>query len=221
MKAFSQILSRDLRLALRQRGDAAMVLLFFILIASLFPFGVGPEPKLLARIGAGVVWVSALLAMLLSLERLFLADYEDGSLELMMLAPLPLEAVVLAKALAHWLTSGLPLVLAAPVIGLIYNIDQTGYLPLVTALLLGTPPLSLLGAIGAALTLGARRGGILIPLLILPLAIPVLIFGILGVEAALGGFAARPFLLLQGALLLAALPLAPIAAAAALRQSLE
>lgn len=198
-----------------------MVLFFFILIASLFPFGVGPEPKLLARIGSGVVWVSALLAMLLSLERLFLADHEDGSLELMVLAPLPLEAVVLAKTLAHWLTSGLPLVLAAPVIGLIYNIDPAGYLPLVIALLLGTPTLSLLGAIGAALTLGARRGGILIPLLILPLAIPVLIFGILGVEAALGGFVARPFLLLQGALLLAALPLAPLAAAAALRQSLE
>jgi heme exporter protein B len=221
VKAFLRILRRDLRLAFRQRGDAAMVLFFFILVASLFPFAVGPEPMLLARIGAGVVWVSALLAMLLSLERLFLADYEDGSLDLMMLSPLPLEAVVLAKSLAHWLTSGLPLILAAPVIGLVYNIDPEGYLPLLAALALGTPTLSLLGGLGAALTLGARRGGILIPLLILPLAIPVLIFGILGVEAALGGFAARPYLLIEGGLLLAALPLAPLATAGALRQSLE
>jgi heme exporter protein B len=221
MKALWVLLRRDLRLALRQRGDAAMVLFFFLLIASLFPFAVGPEPNLLARIGAGVVWVSALLSMLLSLERLFLADYEDGSLELLILSPPPLEAIVLVKALAHWLTSGLPLVLAAPLIGLLYNLDPLAYPPMLAALLLGTPTLSLLGGIGAALTLGARRGGILIPLLILPLAVPVLIFGILAVDAALGQFSARPHLLLLGAFLIGSLVLAPWATAAALRQSLE
>ncbi len=221
MKALLVLLRRDLRLALRQRGDAAMVLFFFVLIASLFPFAVGPEPNLLARIGAGVIWVSALLSMLLSLERLFLSDYEDGSLELLVLAPPPLEAVVLVKVLAHWLTSGLPLVIAAPVIGLIYNLEPSAYPPMLAALLLGTPTLSLLGAVGAALTLGARRGGILIPLLILPLAVPVLIFGIMAVDAALGQLSARPHLLLLGAFLLAALPLAPWATAAALRQSLD
>lgn len=221
MRALWVLLHRDLKLALRQRGDAAMVLFFFLLIASLFPFAVGPEPNLLARIGAGVVWVSALLSMLLSLERLFLADYEDGSLELLILAPPPLEAIVLVKALAHWLTSGLPLVLAAPLIGLLYNLDPAAYPPMLAALLLGTPTLSLLGGIGAALTLGARRGGILIPLLILPLAVPVLIFGILAVDAALGQFSARPYLLLLAAFLVASLVLAPWATAAALRQSLE
>jgi heme exporter protein B len=198
-----------------------MVLFFFLLIASLFPFAVGPEPNLLARIGAGVVWVSALLSMLLSLERLFLADYEDGSLELLILSPPPLEAIVLVKALAHWLTSGLPLVLAAPLIGLLYNLEPEAYPPMLAALLLGTPTLSLLGGIGAALTLGARRGGILIPLLILPLAVPVLIFGILAVDAALGQLSARPHLLLLGAFLTGSLVLAPWATAAALRQSLE
>jgi heme exporter protein B len=221
MKALLVLLRRDLRLALRQRGDAAMVLFFFLLIASLFPFAVGPEPNLLARIGAGVIWVSALLSMLLSLERLFLSDYEDGSLELLVLAPPPLEAIVLMKVLAHWLTSGLPLVIAAPASGLLYTLDATAYLPMLAALLLGTPILSLLGALGAALTLGARRGGILIPLLILPLAVPILIFGIMAVDAAVGQFSARPHLLLLGAFLLTALPLAPWATAAALRQSLD
>lgn len=221
MKALLTLLRRDLKLALRQRSDAAMVLFFFVLIASLFPFAVGPEPNLLARIGAGVIWVAALLSMLLSLERLFLSDYEDGSLELLVLAPPPLEAVVLVKVTAHWLTSGLPLVLAAPLIGIVYNLEPSAYAPMLAALLLGTPTLSLLGAVGAALTLGARRGGILIPLLILPLAVPVLIFGIMAVDAAVGQLTARPHLLFLGAFLLAALPLAPWATAAALRQSLD
>ncbi len=221
MTALLTLLRRDLKLALRQRGDAAMVLFFFVLIASLFPFAVGPEPNLLARIGAGVIWVAALLSMLLSLERLFLSDYEDGSLELLVLAPPPLEAIVLVKVAAHWLTSGLPLVLAAPLIGIVYNLEASAYAPMLAALLLGTPTLSLLGAVGAALTLGARRGGILIPLLILPLAVPVLIFGIMAVDAAVGQLSARPHLLLLGAFLLAALPLAPWATAAAIRQSLD
>lgn len=212
---------RDLRLALRQRADAGTVVLFFVLVASLFPLAVGPAPELLLRIAPGVIWVTALLAVLLSLERLFLADYEDGSLELLALAPEPLSVMVLAKCLAHWLTTGLPVILAAPVIALLYGLDGGAFVPLIGAMLLGTPSLSLIGAIGAALTLGARRGGVLVPLLVLPLYVPVLIFGVLAVDAALAGQAARPHLLLLGAVLLAALVLAPLAAAAALRQAVE
>jgi heme exporter protein B len=221
MNAFRRLVQRDLRLALRQGGDAAMVVAFFVLTVVLFPLGVGPEPELLSRIAPGILWVTALLAALLSLERLFQADYEDGSLEALSLMPLPLEAQVLAKCLAHWLVTGLPLALAAPVLGLLLQLDAAGYPVLVLGLLLGTPSLSLIGAVGAALSLGARRGGVLLSLLVLPLYIPVLIFGVLAVEQTVAGLAARPHLLLLGALLAAALPLAPVAAAAALRQALE
>jgi heme exporter protein B len=221
MSAFRRLVQRDLRLALRQGGDAAMVVAFFVLTVVLFPLGVGPEPELLSRIAPGILWVTALLAALLSLERLFQADYEDGSLEALSLMPLPLEAQVLAKCLAHWLVTGLPLALAAPVLGLLLQLDAAGYPVLVLGLLLGTPSLSLIGAVGAALSLGARRGGVLLSLLVLPLYIPVLIFGVLAVEQTVAGLAARPHLLLLGALLAAALPLAPVAAAAALRQALE
>jgi heme exporter protein B len=221
MNAFRRLVHRDLRLALRQGGDAAMVVAFFVLTVVLFPFGVGPEPQLLGRIAPGILWVTALLAALLSLERLFQADYEDGSLEALSLMPLPLEAQVLAKCLAHWLVTGLPLSLTAPVLGLLLQLDSAGYPVLVLGLLLGTPTLSLIGAVGAALSLGARRGGVLLSLLVLPLYIPVLIFGVLAVEQTIAGLAARPHLLLLGALLAAALPLAPLAAAAALRQALE
>jgi heme exporter protein B len=221
MSAFRRLVQRDLRLALRQGGDAAMVVAFFVLTVVLFPFGVGPEPQLLGRIAPGILWVTALLAALLSLERLFQADYEDGSLEALSLMPLPLEAQVLAKCLAHWLVTGLPLALTAPVLGLLLQLDAAGYPILVLGLLLGTPSLSLIGAVGAALSLGARRGGVLLSLLVLPLYIPVLIFGVLAVEQTIAGLAARPHLLLLGALLAAALPLAPVAAAAALRQALE
>ncbi len=221
MNGFLQMVARDLRLALRQRADAGMVVLFFVLTAALFPFGVGPEANLLARIAPGVIWVTALLAVLLSLERLFLADYEDGALELLALSPLPLEAIVLAKALAHWLTTGLPLVLAAPLLALLYNMDFAGLPVLILAMLLGTPSLSLIGATGAALALGARRGGVLIPLLVLPLNVPVLIFGVGAVDAALAGLGAKPDLLFLGALFLVALVTAPLAAAAALRQAIE
>ena len=165
--------------------------------------------------------MTALLAVLLSLERLFLADFEDGSLELLALAPTPLSILVLAKCLAHWLTTGLPVILAAPVIALLYGLGADAFLPLIGAMLLGTPSLSLIGAIGAALTLGARRGGVLIPLLALPLNVPVLIFGVGAVDAALAGFGARPHLLFLGALFLVALVTAPLAGAAALRQALE
>ena len=221
MSAFARLVARDLRLALRQRADAGMVVLFFVLTAALFPLAVGPEPNLLARMAPGIIWVTALLAVLLSLERLFLADYEDGSLELLALAPLPLEATVLAKALAHWLTTGLPLVVAGPLLALLYNMDAAGLPMLVLAMALGSPSLSLIGAVGAALTLGARRGGVLIPLLVLPLNIPVLIFGVAAIDAALAGLSPRPHLLFLGALFLVTLVTAPLAGAAALRQALE
>ena len=221
MNGFFQMVARDLRLALRQRADAGMVVLFFVLTAALFPFGVGPEANLLARIAPGVIWVTALLAVLLSLERLFLADYEDGALELLALSPLPLEAIVLAKALAHWLTTGLPLVLAAPLLALLYNMDPAGLPVLILAMALGTPSLSLIGAIGAALALGARRGGVLIPLLVLPLNVPVLIFGVGAIDAALAGFGTKANLMFLAALFLVTLVTAPLAAAAALRQALE
>jgi len=221
MRPLAALVARDLRLALRQGADAAMAVLFFVVAVALFPFGVGPEANVLARIAPGVLWVMALLAALLSLDRLFLADYEDGALELIVLAPVPLAFVVLAKALAHWLVAGLPLVLAAPLLALLLNLPAEGFGTLVGAMLLGTPVLSLIGTVGAALTLGARRGGVLIALLVLPLYIPALIFGASAVEASLSAGAARPHLLLLGALLAAALPLCPLAASFALRQAVE
>ena len=219
MRAFLTLLSRDLRLALRSGGDVAAVLAVFVITVVLFPLGLGPEAALLARIAAGVVWVAALLATLLALDRLFAQDYEDGSLDLLVLSPLPLEAAVLAKALAHWLLTGLPLILLSPLMAAMLGLQAGVWPVLVLSLLLGTPCLSLIGAVGSALTLGARRGGALLALLILPLFIPVLIFGAAAVEAASTGLTARPHLLLLGGCLAAALPLAPIAAAAALRQA--
>ena len=221
MSAFTALLTRDLRLAFRQGGDVANVVAFFALAVILFPFGVGPDPDLLARISAGVLWVTALLAALLSLERLFESDYHDGSLEALVLMPVPLEIQVLAKCAAHWLTTGLPLTIVAPVLALVLHFDAAGYPALVAALLLGTPVLSLIGAIGAALTLGARRAGVLLSLLVLPLYIPVLIFGVAASEAAALGLESRPHLLLLAALFATSLALAPWAAAAALRQALE
>ena len=221
MSAFLTLVARDLRLALRQGGDAAMVVAFFVLTVVLFPFGVGPEPELLQRIAAGIVWVTALLAALLSLERLFVTDYEDGSLEALALLPLPLEAQVVAKCLAHWLVTGLPLIIVAPLLALLLHLDAAGYPALIAGMALGTPTLSLIGAIGAALSLGARRGGVLLSLLVLPLYIPVLIFGVAAIEADIAGFGARPHLLLLAALLVLALGLVPFAAAAALRLGLE
>lgn len=221
MTAFLALIGRDLRLSFRQGGDSAMVIAFFLLATMLFPLGIGPEPALLERVAPGLVWVAALLAAMLSLERMFLADYEDGSLELIALAPLPLEAVALAKAIAHWLTTGLPLTLAAPILAVLLNLNADARMPLFLALLIGTPCLSLIGTLGAALVLGARRGGVLLPLLVLPLATPVLIFGAGAVELARIGADFSSQLLLLGAILAIALALAPIAAAAALRQALE
>ena len=221
MKRFVRLVGRDLMLALRQGSDATIAVMFFVLVVVLFPFGIGPEPNILARIAAGVIWVAALLASLLSLDRLFQADFEDGSLELMALDSLPLELVALAKATAPWLITGVPLLVAAPLLALLLGMSRDGFGVLELTLLLGTPSLSLIGSIGAALTLGARRGGVLISLLILPLFIPVLIFGAAAIDSALGGLSARPHLLVLGALLAAALPMAALACAAALRQALE
>ncbi|AWU94944.1 heme exporter protein CcmB [Azospirillum ramasamyi] len=221
MSRFLRLVARDLRLALRQGSDATIAVMFFVLCVVLFPFGVGPEPNILARIAAGVIWVAALLASLLSLERLFQTDYEDGSLELLSLSSLPLEATVLAKTLAHWLVTGVPLIVAAPLLAVLLNMDAQGFGVLVLTLTLGTPILSLIGSIGAALTLGARRGGVLLSLLILPLYIPVLIFGAGAIDAAINSLTPRPHLLLLAGILAAALPLAPWAGAAALRQAVE
>lgn len=219
LRAVFALLWRDLRLAGRGSADSAMVVVFFVLAAVLFPFGVGPEPSTLARIGPGVIWVVALLSAMLSLERLFLMDYEDGALDLLVLSPTPLELMVLAKVVAHWLTTGIPLIIAGPILAVLYNVPAEALPILALSLLLGTPTLSLVGAIGAALTLGARRGGVLLSLLILPLYIPILIFGVAAVDAAITGLPFRPHVLILAGLLLAALPLAPWATAAALRQS--
>ena len=221
MKRFALVIGRDLGLALRQGMDSAMVIGFFVIAVVLFPFGVGPEPNILARIAPGVIWVAALLASMLSLERLFHLDHEDGSLELLALMPSTLTATVIAKVIAHWLTTGLPLIVAAPLLAVLLGLPGDGFAILVAALALGTPVLSLIGAVGAALVLGARRGGVLLSLLVLPLYIPVLIFGVGAVDAAVGGFEARSHLMILGALLVLALPLCPVAAAAALRQALE
>ncbi len=221
MGVFGAIVRRDLRLALRQGMDSVMVVMFFVIAVVLFSFGVGPEPNVLARIAAGVIWVSALLASMLSLERLFQIDYEDGSLELLALAPVPLEVAVVAKVTAHWLTTGLPLILAAPLLAVLLRMDGEGFGILIAVLLIGTPTLSLIGAVGAGLILGSRRGGVLLSLLILPLYIPVLIFGVGAVDAAIGGFPFKAHLLILGAFLAGSAALCPWAAAAAVRQAIE
>lgn len=221
MRGFALIVQRDLRIALRRKGDVLNVLVFFILVASLFPLGIGPEPEQLRAIAPGVVWVGALLAALLSLPRLFAADYADGTLEQMLVAPQPLVAIVLGKIAAHWLSTGLPLALAAPLIGLQYGLPAEVLLVLLASLLLGTPVLSLLGAAGAALTLGARGAGALLGLLLLPLYVPVLVFGAGAVAAAMGGLDPSSHLSLLGAFLAVSSLFGPWAACAALRVALD
>jgi heme exporter protein B len=221
MIGLSLLIRRDLRLAFRGGTDAMMGVIFFVLAAILFPFGVGPDAAILPRIGGGIIWVVALLAALLSLERMFAADHEDGSLDLLYLSPVSLGQLALAKAVAHWLTSGVLLLIASPVLALLYNLPSAAFLPLVATMALGTPTLSLVGAIGAALTLGARRGGVLLALLLLPLYIPVLIFGAGAIDGAIAGRDITPQLMVLGGFLLAALALAPWATAAALRQAIE
>ena len=221
MAGFIGLFRRDLRLALRQSGDTGLVLGFFVLAVVLFPLGVGPEPAILQRIGAGIVWVAALLAALLSLDRLFEADYQDGGLDLLVLSSLPVELAVLAKCAAHWVATGLPLALISPFLALLVDLDPGAILDLSSSLLIGTPALSLIGSVAAALSLGARRQGAVLSILVLPLYVPPLVFGAGAVEASVAGEGERAYLLILGALSLAALAFCPWAGAAALRQALE
>jgi heme exporter protein B len=218
---FMALLRRDLLLIFRQGSDALITLAFYLLAVMIFPFGVGPEPALLARIAAGLLWTMALFAALISLDRLFQQEQEDGGLEQLALAPLTLEWVFLAKAIAHWLATGLPLLVIAPFLAFLLGLPAPGIGTLVVALALGGPALTIVGAVGAALTLGARRGSVLLPLLVLPLYVPILIFGVGAVDAASVGLSTSPHLLLLGAYLLVAIPLAPWAGAAALRIAVE
>ena len=215
------VLKRDLRLAFRAGGGFGLALAFFLIMTVMIPFGVGPESEILARIAPGILWVGALLACLLSLDRIFLTDFEDGSLELLATAPLPLEALVAIKALAHWITTGLPLTLAAPVFGLFLSLPEGAYFWLIVTLLIGTPALSMIGAFGAGLTVGLKRGGLLLSLLVLPLYVPTLIFGATAVRRGAEGLeAGAPVVLLAG-ITLGSLALLPFAGAAALRINLR
>jgi len=215
------LLLRDLRLAVRAGGGFGLGLAFFLIVVTLVPFGVGPEGAVLSRIASGILWLGALLACLLSLDRIFALDFEDGSLDLLATAPIPLEGVVTMKALAHWITTGLPLVLAAPIFGLLLNLPGPAYVWLVSALALGTPALSVLGTFGAALTVGLKRGGLLLSLLVLPLYVPTLIFGAeLVRRGAEGGATQVPLLMLAG-ITAATVALVPFASAAAIRVNLR
>ncbi|MBB1428588.1 heme exporter protein CcmB [Shewanella sp. SG44-2] len=217
--AFMTLLQRDLRIAIRHRGDIFNPLLFFILVVTLFPLGIGPEPQVLTRVAPGIIWVAALLASMLSLERLFKADYNDGSLEQMLLSPQPLALMVVAKVLAHWILTGVPLILVAPLLAVLLHLEDNSYGALMSTLALGTPILSLLGAIGVALTVGLRKGGVLLSLLILPLYIPVLIFATSAIDAAGLNMAYDGQLAILAAMLVGSLILAPFAIGASLRVS--
>ncbi len=219
--ALRSMVMRDLTLAVRRVADVLTTLFFFVIVVSLFPLGVGPEMETLRVIAPGVVWVAAILASMLALGRLFGNDYSDGTLEQILLAPQPLSLLVAAKVLAHWLVTGLPLVLMAPLLGLQFGLEGEALWTLWWTLLLGTPAISLIGAVGAALTLGLRGGSVLVSLLVLPLYIPVLIFGAGAVEAQVSGLGATAHLSLLGAIAVLALCFAPLAAAAALRISLD
>lgn len=218
---FRAIVARDIRLAWSQGGTGTMALSFFLIAVTLFPFGVGPEPQTLARIAAGVIWVVAMLACLLSLDRLFQADFEDGSLDDLILSPLGALGVVAAKTIAHWVSTVLPLIVAAPALALLMNLPAEGYLYLMLTLLVGSPALSLLGSVGAALTVAVRRGGVLMSLLVLPLYIPTLIFGVGAIDAVVLAGDPLPSLAMLGAVSLVSVVVAPLAAAAALRLALE
>lgn len=219
--AVSWVLRRDLKTAYRRRAEVLTTLVFFVIVVSLYPLGVGPEPQLLRSMGPGVVWVAALLATMLGLPRMFGADHADGTLEQLALAPRPLGLLVAAKIGAHWIVSGLPLVIVAPVLGLQYDLPPDALVTLVVSLLIGTPSLSLVGAVGAALTLGVRGGGALVSLLVLPLFVPILIFGAGATYATVIGMPYAGHLALLAAFLAVALVFAPLAAAAALRIALD
>lgn len=221
MNTLVAVLRRDLLLAMRRKSEALTALFFFVIVVSLFPLGIGPDPKQLARIGPGVLWVAALLATLLGLNRLFADDFADGTLEQMAVSPTPMGWLVVGKVLAHWLVSGLPLVILAPILGLQFDLPPEGLWVLTLGLLIGTPLLSMIGAIGAALTLGLRGGGALLSLLVLPLYVPALIFGAGAVEARISGLAAGGHLSLLAAMLVISLFFAPLAVTAAIRIALE
>ena len=221
MSGFTTLLARDLRLVWRRPGDVGVVLAFFVVATVLFPLGIGPETNVLARIAAGVLWCAALFAALLSLERLFATDYEDGTLDLLLLAPWPLELAALAKCTAHWIVTGLPLSLLAPVLGVAFGLEGPSLLALGVTLLIGTPTLSLIGGLAAALTLGARKSGALLALLALPLCVPTLIFGAGAIEALAAGEGIVTHVAILAALALVALATTPWAIAAALRQAGE
>lgn len=221
MSAILAVVQRDLLVVVRRKSEVLTALFFFVIVSSLFPLGIGPEPGLLRKIAPGVLWVGALLATMLALQRMFAADHADGTLEQMAISPSPLVGLVVGKIAAHWLVSGLPLVLMAPVLGLQFDLDAGALGVLMLALLLGTPVLSLVGAIGAALTLGVRGGGVLLSLLVLPLFVPVLIFGAGAVESHIAGLGAGGHLSLLAALLALSVFFAPWAATAALRIALE
>ena len=220
MTGFWALVRRDVMLAIRQGGAGTMAVVFFVMSVTLFPLGVGPEIEVLRRISSGVIWVAALLSCLLSLDRLFQADFEDGSLDIMALSPLSLWGVVIAKCLAHWITTALPLIVVAPALAILLNMPAAGFPALVGAMVLGTPALSLIGAIGASLTVAMRRGGVLLSLLVLPLYVPVIIFGSGAVDAVVGGYSAAPYLMILGALTLFAVVLSPVASAGALKLAL-
>ena len=216
-----QIVQRELRLALRKGAEIANPLWFFLIVITLFPLGIGPEPQMLARIAPGVVWVAALLSSLLAMDRLFRDDWQDGALEQLMLLPVPLPVVVVAKVIAHWLITGLPLIVLSPLAALLLGLDVRSAAVLALTLLLGTPTLSFLGAVGVGLTVGLRRGGVLLSLLVLPLAVPLLIFATAAVEAATMHLAVNGYLAILGAFLAASATLTPFATAAALRISIQ
>ncbi|MDR9428725.1 MAG: heme exporter protein CcmB [Salibaculum sp.] len=215
------LLKRDLALAVRAGGGFGLGLAFFLIVIVLVPFGVGPQSELLSRIAPGILWVAALLAALLSLDRIFALDFEDGSLPLLATSPLPLEAVALIKGLAHWTTTGLPLTLAAPALGFLLHLKPSAHVFLLISLAVGTPALSMIGTFGAALTVGLRRGGLLMSLLVLPLYIPTLIFGAEAVRRGAEGFSATTALVLQGGITLGVFAFLPFATAAALRVNLR
>jgi heme exporter protein B len=217
LRAFYYLLIRDLRLALRNRHELANPLIFFILVVSLFPLAVTPTPEVLQAMAPGVIWVSALLAVLLSLDRLFKQDYDDGSLDQLMLSPNPLMILVFAKVTAHWLLTGLPLVIIAPLLGLFMAMPTDAVSVLIYSLLLGTPILSLIGAIGVSLTVAVNRGGVLLSLIVLPLYIPILIFGANAVDVAMDGLSVKGQLFFLAAVLALAISLAPLATSVALR----
>ncbi|MET0431328.1 MAG: heme exporter protein CcmB [Hyphomicrobium sp.] len=221
MRSFGALLQRDLRLAVREGGAIGTALGFFLVVVSLMPLGLGPDLNLLARIAAGVLWIALLLAALLSLNRIFESDYEDGTLDVLATGPLPLELVSAAKAFAHWITTGIPLAVLAPVLGILLNLELKAYPILVATTLIGTPAVSFLGTIGAALTMKSRRGGLLLALIVLPLYVPTLIFGISAVSSGAGPAGLGPSLLILAAVSLVTMVLGPVAAAAALRVQLQ